>query len=1058
VLINVTFGLLQIPILTLLCVIIKIKKRMKTIIITFCILTLLVSYTRGHNYPDKSVNNYEDTPLYFTANLGQTNETVLFMGKGNNCNMFFNEKGTTFSLINPNIKQNDAFDAFALSLVFVNSNSSPTIFGEEIQTGASNYFIGNDPNKWRKNVPNYSRIRLNDLYNGIDLIYYGNQNQLEYDFIVKPGMDPKQIRMAYNLGSEGEKALSIDINGNLVISTPMGKLIEHKPSCYQIIGGKKIQVEGNFRIIDRIQNIFTISIGKYDNKSTLIIDPVIEYSSYFGGSDRDWCFGAAKDKEGNIYLSGNTNSTDYPVKTGSYSITSRGNIDCFITKLDPTCSKVIYSTYIGGYYSDYGRGVCVDSNGNAYITANTNSYDFPTTSNAMFRSIIGPYNVQHPDIAIVKLSAEGNSLIYSTFFGGAGVDAGGTIYADSLGNAYISLFTESSDLAVTANVFGNKYIGKKDGFILKLDPLGNKIYSTYIGGSDDDFISSIVADKSGNLVILGNTKSADFPTTASAFNTKQKGDMDLFITKINNDGSKVLFSAIMGGKANENPSSLKLDNVGNIYIAGFTESLDFPVTKNAFQVSLKGNRDGFVSKISPDGGKLLYSTLIGGSEYDKVNSLEISSKGIIYMAGATSSKDFPVTKNALDQTYNGGFIDNGNGGDIFLCLLDINSAKLKYATYFGGTDNEESPNLIVNNENEIILIGQTESYDLPVTKNAINKSNKGKTEVFITKLNLNSKLSKNNKPQLTNPVKDFTANYKQLFKIKIPDNLFTDKDDFEVLPLIFTLNTGEPLPNWMKYDPQTRTFVGLPSLEGSWKIKILTVDNHNATASHEFQLKVVDPRNDKKAVDLEYGCVAYYPFNGNADDAAQKHYNGLVKRARLCEDKNGKPNSAYCFNGSDNYIQIDSVKEFYEIDAISVCAWINPASFENYVAWISKPLNDDRSQFRVSFGREPFNIWGVVFYNETWNGNDARNSLIPLNQWSFVVATVNQITGEVKLYLNGKEVGNFSNNKRILKSDYPWYIGYQADDKNYFDGKIDEVRLYQRILSPEEIMALYNLK
>jgi len=209
---------------------------------------------------------------------------------------------------------------------------------------------------------------------------------------------------------------------------------------------------------------------------------------------------------------------------------------------------------------------------------------------------------------------------------------------------------------------------------------------------------------------------------------------------------------------------------------------------------------------------------------------------------------------------------------------------------------------------------------------------------------------------------------------------------------------------------------------------------------------------------LTDALVAYYPFNGNANDAGPNGYNGVVKRARLCEDRNGNANSAYCFNGSDNYIQIDSIKEFNQIDAISVCAWICPLSYENYVAWISKPLNEDKSQFRLSFGSEPYNVWGVVFYNETWNGNDARNSLIPLSQWSFVVATINQITGEVKLYLNGKEVGSFINNKKILKSDYPWYIGYQADDKNYFDGKVDEVRLYQRILSAEEILSLYNLK
>ena len=597
---------------------------------------------------------------------------------------------------------------------------------------------------------------------------------------------------------------------------------------------------------------------------------------------------------------------------------------------------------------------------------------------------------------------------------------------------------------------------------MKLDPAGKLIYSTYLGGKEKEMPTCIVADKEGNAIITGTTNSPDFQRNTQTFDTAYHGKDDIFVTKISSDGSKILFSAIMGGKEDESPTVIKVDNEGSIYLTGYTESSDFPLTKNPFQSVFHGKRDAFVTRISALGEKLMYATFLGGTNYDCAYSMELGQSGDVYLAGTTNSSDFPLTVNAYDKTYNGGYYEYGSedskGGDIFICQLKTKGSTLNYSTYFGGTGNENFPQLIVNNANDLLLVGQTNSPDLPVTATALNKVKKGGTDIFITKINANSPLPKNSSPELTHALANFTATYKQVFKIDIPENLFSDKDNFEVLPLKFTLGNGDPLPSWMSYVAKTRTLIGLPPQSGKLKIKVTTADNQKGEAKAEFQINVMDPRKEKKTIDLDYGLVAYYPFSGDVKDAGKNEYHGQVKRASLCEDRNGKPNGAYCFNGSDNYIQIDSVKSLDVIDAITVSAWVNPQSYDNFVAWFSRAASENNSQIRTGFGQTPEKNWGLTVFNDGWSDYSSSASQIPLDQWSYVVVTANNITGEAKAYLNGKEVGVWQNIRNFPKSNFPMYIGFQADDNAYFDGKIDEVRIYNRILSPDEIASLYSLK
>jgi hypothetical protein len=1034
----------------------NIRRNLIVIILFAC---LAEGYAKVPGTSKEILNRCENIPLFFIANEGQTDANVAFISKGNHCTMFFTPEGTLFSLTE---NQSNPTNGFALRLNFLNSNTSPEMVGEEKLSSTTNYFLGNNPSLWKTNVSNFGKVRLNELYKGIDLVYYGNQSRLEYDFMIKPGTNPSKIRLSYDLGNKKGNALSINEQGDLIISTPIGNIIEHKPYCYQYIDGKKQRVDGKYQVIDAGKNIFSFSVGNYDKNHTLVIDPVIEYSTYLGGNGDDLNFGVVRDNAGNIYLSGNTSSGDFPTTTGVYSSKSKGDLESFITKLDPTCTKIIYSTFIGGDNADYGGNLAIDAKGNAYLTGSTHSWDFPVTKNALVKEFKGPWSAQRPDIFIIKLSSNGDSLLYSTFFGGSKVDMNSIIYADGMGNAYITLYTESSKLPEAPSSFNKKYAGKGDAYIMKLDPAGNLIYSSYLGGKQKEVPTCIIADKEGNAVIAGTTNSPDFQRSVLTFDTAYHGKDDIFVTKISGDGSKILFSSIMGGKENEMPKTLKLDNEGNICLAGFTESSDFPVTKNTYENAFHGKRDAFFSKISASVDKLIYSTLLGGNKYDCANSMELGQSGDIYLAGTTNSIDFPTTANAFDKTYNGSYYDygaeNSDGGDIFICQLDINNSKLNYSTYFGGTGNEDLPQLIVKNTNDLMIVGQTNSPDLPVTTNAINKTKKGRTDIFISRLNLNTPLSNNIAPQLTNPIADYKATFNQVFKINIPENVFTDKDNFEVLPLQLTLSNGEPLPGWMSYVPKTRTLIGLPPQIGKWEIKISVLDNQKAGVNARFQINVEDPRKDKKAIDLDYGLVAYYPFNGDTKDAGKNGYHGQIKRAWLCDDRNGKPNSAYCFNGSDNYIQCDSVKSLEEIDAITVSAWINPQSIENYASWFSKAASENNSQIRTGFGLESGKKWGLTVFNEGWAEYNTTDNQIPSDQWSFVVITANNITGEAKAYLNGKEVGSWQNIKKFAKSKYPMYIGLQVDDNIYFDGKIDEVRVYNRILSTDEITSLYNLK
>ena len=689
--------------------------------------------------------SYGKIPLAFTLNQGQTDSRVKFTTSGNGCSMFFSPTGTTFLLkretaqsvakraakkaagtpenMIPARDTEREYESFAAKTVFVDANSNPDVVGEDRLPWNNNYFIGSDPAQWQTDVPNYGKIRLKDVYSGIDLVYYGNKDGIKYDFVVKPGENPSKIVLRYDLGADGGNALSINGNGELAVKTPLGEIIEKTLYCYQKINGKEMEVPIHYRILDAAANSYGFDIGAFDSKYDLYIDPELVYSTFIGGSDLDFGFWIAVDNSGNVYLTGSTSSSNYPMTSGAYDISQNGSADLFVSKLNENGTTLLYSTFLGGGSSDSGNGIAVDSTGNAYVTGTTISSDYPVTSGAYTTGQIGDY-----DVCITKLNANGNGLVYSTFFGGDSSDSGNGIAVDSAGNAYVTGITASSDYPVTSGAYTTFQNGGYDVCITKLNASGDDLfYSTYFGGAGNDLGNGIAVDSAGNAYISGTTYSSDFPVTDGAYDTIQNGSGDAFVMKLNAGGAALLYSTFLGGSSDDSGFGIAIDNSGNAYVTGDTYSSEYPVTNGAYDSSQNGMNDVFVTKLNAGGAALLYSTFTGGHSSDWGNGIAVDSAGNAYVTGYTESSDYPVTNGAYDSSQNGDF-------DVFVTKLNTGGATLLYSTFLGGHNDDRGCGIAVDSAGNAYVTGETKSTDYPVTSGAYNSSQNGVFDVFVTKL------------------------------------------------------------------------------------------------------------------------------------------------------------------------------------------------------------------------------------------------------------------------------------------------------------------------------------
>jgi hypothetical protein len=527
----------------------------------------------------------------------------------------------------------------------VGARSEPAVTGVEELAGRSHYFVGNDPERWRRDVPHYGRVAYRDVWKGVDLAFYGTEHgQLETDFTVLPGSDPRVIRLAF----EGARRIRLNATGDLVLELDAGSVVQRRPFVYQEMGGTRTAVSASWELHGKQQVGFRL--GTYDRSRPLVIDPVLEYSTYLGGTGDETGWGIAVDAAGNAYVTGETASTDFPTAgPPAQPAHAGGLLDAFVTKLSST-SEVIYSTYLGGGLDDQAFGIAVDAGGNAYVTGSTSSADFPTAGTPSQANKAGA-----ADAFVVKLDPAGAPL-YSTFLGGAGWDWGMAVAVDTAGNAYVMGDTSSNDFPTAGTPSQPTPGGFGDVFVTKLGSTSALVYSTYLGGLGFEWGRGIALDAAGNAYVTGGTEAANFPTAGSPLQAAKKGRGDAFITQLS-PTSSLVYSTYLGGNDTdvEGADGIALDPAGSVYVTGLTDANDFPTAGPPAQGARAGGWDAFVAKVSPTAG-LVYSTYLGGSGNERAWGVAVDAGGNANVTGQTASANFPTTGGPLQPACGGAFV------------------------------------------------------------------------------------------------------------------------------------------------------------------------------------------------------------------------------------------------------------------------------------------------------------------------------------------------------------------------------------------------------------------
>ncbi|HYW41636.1 MAG TPA: SBBP repeat-containing protein [Bryobacteraceae bacterium] len=851
--------------------------------------------------PAQISRDYGQLPLIFEKNEGQTDSQVQFVSRAGGATVYLTGSETVMALYRPGPstssdagvpknrlasgrRMTEGWQQSVVRMKFPRSNPAPRAEGLERLPGISNYFIGADPAKWHTNIPQYAKVRYHDVYAGIDMVYYGDGRNLEYDFVVAPGADPNAIRLAF----EGVDRLYVAVNGDLTLKVGEGELRLRKPMVYQALNGKRVEVAGSYQVLPGRQVRF--ALAGYNPGSSLTIDPVLVYATYLGGSAKDAALGIAVDGSGSAYLVGGTQSLDFRTVAGSYRTTkptSSNNVNTFVSKMNSAGTQLLYSTYLGGSGSDQSQGIAVDSSGNACVTGFTNSSNFPTVA-AIQAQRNGP-----DDAFITKLNSAGSALLFSTYLGGSTStakkdsdpyqDGGLGIAVDANNNIYVLGETASTDFPVTAGVYQSVLNGSHNFFVTKLNSTGSaKVYATYLGGEGYDTIAARIKvdSNTGEVYLTGYSTSQHYPTTTGAYQRQSGGGQDVVITKLNSTATSLDYSTYLGGSGDEGSQAisdadpvygpdiaLAVDGSGDVFVAGQSSSTNFPVTNQshnktgvtifgdlngtangggyavgalqgnsyvdaaafttgaqsytmnqiqallsfssgtndmtiqlcndsggipgsvieswdlnnvlgtsaavvtmnsathpilsagkqywitagmvnsastgvwyfnssrqglattsvnggsfspaasttsgfyAFSVSTQGS-NFFVTKLNPAGSSLLFSTFFGGSGFDYVHGMATDSTGDVYITGGTTSTDFPLAN--AEQAQNAG------GYDAFVVKLSPDGQTLLFSTYFGGSGNDDAGDIAVGPaDGRIYISGNASlSVNFPSSKTA----------------------------------------------------------------------------------------------------------------------------------------------------------------------------------------------------------------------------------------------------------------------------------------------------------------------------------------------------
>ena len=749
-------------------------------------------------------------PLSFEPNQGQAAATVQFLSRGAGYAIFLAPGKVVLNLERQKPasaaatgQTPEAASADTLRMSLIGANAKANAVGLAPQPGVVSYFIGNDPKNWRSGIPTYGKVNYGQIYPGVDLIFYGNQRQLEYDFVVAPGADPSRI--AWRI--DGARA-SIDAEGNLVLSAPNGPASFKKPVLYQMDGNKKTSVDGSFAVAG---NQVRFRLGSYDHSRALIVDPVLSYASYLAGSLTDhigWTLGPgisavgtsqglAVDSAGSVYVAGDTYSIDFPTKNNPYQgappvkgpaggpVVPPGDWpSAFVTKFSPDGSSLVYSTYLGGNSYDYIYAIAVDSSGNAYVTGQTNSPDFPTTTGA-YQTVCSPYitntgalisncNSSDTSAFVTKLNSTGTGIDYSTFLGGYGSYAYATAIAvDGAGRAYITgnedefyFFNTPTDYTYPGfPTTGGAVIGGTQpggggpqyAFVAAFDPAGaNLLYSTLLGDTNFQCVigcggptygTGVAVDANGYFYLVGETMASNLPTTAGVIQPTGaplgnpatyvqiwRGFVAKFNPVTSAGGASLAYATYLGGKTGNTGdyvSGITIDSSSNAYIVGYTNSPDFPVTAGAYSTVCGPNGQNcaaaHVTKLNPTGSAIVWSTFVGDAKGDASDAvfftgpIQLDGSGNIYITGQVGT-GFPMI-NPVEPTATGG------DQQVLVAELDPTGSKLLFSTTIGsnGLNTTEPAGLAVDAYGDIYLAGNNAGPNLITTPGAFQttSSNSG---------------------------------------------------------------------------------------------------------------------------------------------------------------------------------------------------------------------------------------------------------------------------------------------------------------------------------------------
>jgi centrosomal CEP192-like protein len=730
-----------------------------------------------------------NAPLRFEENQGQTAHEVRFVSHGAGYELFLTPQEAVLALhaarrldLSPTHRTayfkalreaRKAEKTAVLRMRLANANKATKVAGIDPLPGRVDYFLGKDPSNWRTNIPSYARVKYADVYPGVDLVFYGNQRRLEYDFIVAPGADPRAI----TLNVEGARKLRVNSRGDLLVGVSGGEVQLQKPVVYQQILGERREIAGSYAITGDHQ--VTFAVAKYDSSEPLIVDPVLVYSTYLGGESDDSALAIALDSLGDAVVTGATFSLQFPTTAGAFTpspLASNANGVVFVTKMNPTGTNLLYSSYVGGSGGDAGLGVAIDGSGNICVTGQTFSTDFPTTTNALKPGPnAGNANGTSFVFKINPSLSGAASLLYSSYLGGtqSGVtEFGNGIATDANGLVYVVGVTASqpgtglANFPVTASTAfqaaAPSGIASGTGFLTKLDTtqLGasSLIYSTYLGGNGvnnavpgfGDGAFGVAEDSAGNTYVAGVTGSTNFPTTSTAFqqslpagNTGGAAFVSRFDTT-KTGAASLLYSSYLAGEAADFGNAIALGPSNVAYVTGSTSSLLFPTTTGAFQTT--GNTAGiaFVTLVDSSltgSASLKYSTFVGGSLTNSAFGIAADTAGDAYIAGATQGSDFPVTKGAFQTAPAAG--SQGEGFVTKLNPAGTGAADLVYSTYFGGSgagpNFDEVEAIAVNpltNNGYITGVTASTAATFPVFPNpgAFQTALNGTSDAFIAEL------------------------------------------------------------------------------------------------------------------------------------------------------------------------------------------------------------------------------------------------------------------------------------------------------------------------------------